>query len=61
MNALDLQPLTPGNHFLKYADDVFLIIPSTNSASLAIEIQHLSSLVSTNNLCLNPFKTHELI
>ena len=56
-----LHPLTPRNHFLKYADDVFLIIPSTNSASFSVDVQRLSSWAFTNNLCFNPSKTHEII
>jgi len=34
MNASDLHPLTPGNSYIKYADDIFLVVPSSNTASI---------------------------
>jgi len=51
-------------HMMMFAHDVFLIAPSSYSLSvlsLTAELLHLSSWASSNNLLLNPSKTHELI
>ncbi len=61
INASDLYPLTPGNVMYKYADDVFLLVPSPNTPSIPGEIEHLSSWALNNNLRLNASKTHELL
>lgn len=57
----DLHPCTPGNKCKKYADDVYLIVPSTNSASISYELDNISAWASRNNLRLNPSKSSEII
>src|SRR6476469_5966768 len=59
--ASDLHPLTPGNQQRKYADDIYLIVPSVNSHSIPSELNHISSWASDNNLRLNPSKCSEII
>ena len=59
--ASDLHPITPGNKCKKYADDMYLIVPSKNSLSIPSELNHISSWASNNNLRLNPSKSTEII
>ena len=54
-------PITPGNHVLKYADDMYLIVPSNNTSSIPNELAHLATWATSNNLQLNPSKCSELI
>ena len=61
VNASDLFPSSPGNVLVKYADDVFLIVPSSLTYTIPAELAHISSWATTNNLRLNPTKTHELL
>jgi len=57
----DLHPCTPGNKCKIYADDVYLIVPSSNSASISYELDNISAWASRNNLRLNPSKSSEII
>jgi hypothetical protein len=61
INASDLHPISKINHFSKYADDVILLVPGSNSPTIPAELTHLSCWAAGNNLSLNPSKTHELI
>jgi gmma-aminobutyric acid receptor subunit gamma/cGMP-dependent protein kinase 2 len=51
--ASDLQPITDGNEMVKYADDIYLIIPASNNSSCADEIENVENWGKTNNLQLN--------
>ena len=44
LNASDLHHLISNYHFVKYADDVFLVVTSRNSSSICDKILHLSVL-----------------
>jgi len=59
--ATDLHPLTPGNKSVKYADDTYLIIPSSNSQSTITELEHIEKWSTANNLKLNHTKTVEIL
>src|ERR1051325_4699136 len=59
--ASDLHAITPGNTTCKYADDVYIIIPASNTSSVQIELDNISSWASSNNLRLNPDKSNEII
>ena len=59
--ASDLHPARQGNYHNKYADDVCLIIPSSNSHTCALELQHIAEWASDNNLKLNETKSYEMI
>lgn len=59
--ASDLHAITPGNKTGKYADDIYLIVPSTNSSSIPSELNHIQSWAESNNLKLNPSKSKEII
>jgi len=55
------RPVTPGNHDRKFADDMYLIVPSINTHTIPDELAHIASWASSNNLRLNPTKSAELI
>jgi hypothetical protein len=59
--SADLQPLSPLNDFMKYADDSYLLIPSSNIDSTPSELANIDNWSSCNNLSLNRAKSHELI
>ena len=59
--ATDLHPLTPGNKSVKYADDTYLIIPSSNSQSTITELEHIEKWSTANNLKLNHTNTLEIL
>jgi len=42
------RPITPGNQALKYADDMYLIVPSSNTNTISDELNHIAS--STGHL-----------
>ena len=61
IDASDLNPITPGNMFSKYADDTHLLVPPTNSNSIQSELDHVAEWSENNNLKLNASKTVEMI
>ena len=61
INSADLSPLSPSNRYFKYADDAYLLVPSSNSASIPMEILHHQTWASSCNLKLNPTKTSEIV
>ena len=61
INASDLRGLYALNKLNKYADDLYLIVPSINSHLVRDELDHISSWASTNNLVLNVAKSKEMI
>ena len=60
-NASDLHALFPGNDSNKYADDTYLIVPSSNSHTVSLELDHISEWAQCNNLMLNTAKFMEMI
>jgi hypothetical protein len=60
-NASDLHALLPGNDLNKYADDTYLIVPSSNSDTVLLELEHISEWTQCNNLMLNTAKSMEMI
>ena len=61
INSADLSPLSPSNRYFKYADDAYLLVPASNSASIPMEILHHQTWASSCNLKLNPTKTSEIV
>ena len=61
INASDLHTVSDSNKLFKYADDIYMLVPASNSASIPLELSHISNWASANNLRLNQSKTHELI
>lgn len=61
INASDLQPLTNGNFILKYADDTYLIVPSSNSHTVDRELSNISTWAQQHNLKLNLNKSKDII
>jgi len=61
--ASDLRPLTPGNDMTKFADDVYLLVPASNSGSCELELDHIATWAKANNLVvtLNRAKSKEVI
>ena len=60
-NASDLHALFPENDLNKYADDTYLIVPSSNSHTVSLELDHISEWVQCNNLMLNTAKSMKMI
>ena len=56
----DLQPLIKSNKIIKYADDIYLIIPAINNSSCAEEVENIEKWGKTNNLQLNHLKCEEI-
>ena len=61
VNAADLQAVTPGNIMLKYADDIYLVIPACNIDSREQEISNIEAWSRVNNLTLNQSKSAEIV
>jgi hypothetical protein len=61
LNTSDLRALHPENDLNKYADDTYLIVPSSNSHTIVQELDHVSEWAAENNLKLNSSKSVELI
>ncbi|HSN24566.1 MAG TPA: reverse transcriptase family protein, partial [Methylomicrobium sp.] len=61
VTASDLQPITPGNSMIKYADDTYLVVPAANGQSCATEISHVELWAAENNLSLNRLKSVEVV
>jgi len=59
--ASDLHTITTGNKTCKYADDVYLIVPASNSLSIQLELDNINLCAANNNLRLNPQKSSEII
>src|SRR6218665_374479 len=59
--ASDLHPLSLQNIILKYADDTYLLVPSSNRHTVPSELNHISAWAINNNLKLNVNKFRELI
>ena len=59
--SYDLHPVTEVNEMFKFADDTDLVIPARIIDSWAIEIQHVQTWATRNNLNLNCKKSHEII
>jgi hypothetical protein len=59
--ASDLAPITPGNDMSKYADDIILIVPSTQSSTCAHELAHIEQWSARKNLRLNRLKSVEMV
>jgi hypothetical protein len=53
VTASDLRTINPGNQLFKFADDTYLLIPSTNSSTCESEIKHVKEWALLNNLGLN--------
>ena len=51
----------PGNFLDKYADDLYLIIPSNNDSTTQAELDCISLWAKFNNLDLNLYKSKEMI
>ena len=61
LNTSDLRALHPENDLNKYADDTYLIVLSSNSHTVAQELEHVSEWAAENNLKLNSSKSVEMI
>ena len=61
INASSLKPVNPLNKRIKFADDIYLVIPSSNSNSLQLELDSLSEWAKLSNLSPNFKKSYELI
>jgi len=51
----------PGNSLVKYADDTYLVVPSANISTRALEINNVEVWAAANNLKLNVSKMREIV
>ena len=61
INASSLKPVHPLNKRIKFADDTYLVIPSSNSYYSQLELDSLSEWAEFSNLSPNFKKSYELI
>jgi len=61
LNSSDLHPRNRANVFSKYADDTYLIVPSSSSHTIPEELESIKQWAVRNNLKLNPTKSREMI
>jgi hypothetical protein len=61
VTASDLHPVNQLNKLLKYADDMYLLVPGNNSITIQNELDHIAGWAADNNLRLNPNKTSEMV
>lgn len=61
LNASDLHPVQSENQIVKFADDTYLIVPSTSAASIRREIENIKEWARDNNLKLNLGKCQEMV
>jgi hypothetical protein len=59
--ASDLKPATSGNEMVKFADDSYIIIPSSNVESRQGEVNHAEQWALKNNLKVNVAKYMEVV
>jgi len=57
----DLHPKHKSNRMVKLADDTYLLVGSSNIATVGEEVEHISAWAMDNNLKLNPAKTKEML
>jgi len=61
LNSCELQAKYHSNRYFKYADDAYLVVPSSNSSTLPEEIEHHVLWAHGCNLKINANKTQEMI
>ena len=61
ISSSDLKAVTPRNVFMKYADDVTLVIPASNTSTIQTELDNVAAWNARNNQSLNISKTAELV
>ena len=61
ITATDLCPLHASNAIVKFADDIYLIVPAITSYSCAEEVSHIEEWAAANNLQLNCAKSKEIM
>ena len=61
VTASDLHPFSPVNAKIKFADDMYLIVPASNIKSSQLEVDHIEEWAGDNNLVLNWSKSDELV
>jgi len=59
--ASDLQPSSPANFIVKYADDTYVIIPAGNISSGPAELTNTGNWARDNNLEVNLDKSVEIM
>src|SRR5688572_24031791 len=53
--------VNPALRLIKFADDTYLLIPASHSATIAAELDHVTDWAATCNLKLNSKKTFEMV
>ena len=60
-NSSDLHCIQNGNELVKYADDVYLLVPASNTGTIPLEMSNINTWAVANNQKLNVSKSAELI
>src|SRR6218665_26396 len=53
--AAGLHPLSASNSLAKYADDTYLLVPTSARSTVSLELVSISNWAASNNLRLNGF------
>jgi len=61
LNSCELQSKYNHNKYFKYADDAYLVVPSSNGHTLRDETEHHISWAHSCNLKINATKTQEMV
>ena len=56
-----MKPISKQNFLDKYADDMFLIVPSSNENTVTLELNNIEEWCSKSNLKLNYSKSKEIV
>jgi len=60
ITASDMRPRNTGNVFIKYANNTYLVIPTTNDHTWIDELSRMEDWEAENNLRLNTVKSKEI-
>jgi len=61
VTAVDHRPLRADNSLVKYADDSYLVIPTTNADKRVAELGYVAAWLADNNLWFDMTKTREVM
>src|SRR5664279_6607559 len=61
INAGDLKAVTLGNLQVKFADDIYLVVPAKYINSWIDELENIGTWAQKNNLTLNRTKSAEIV
>jgi len=60
-NSSDLQVTKADNAMVKYANDIYMIVPASNTSTIPLEMADVQAWAKMNNQALNVTKSAEII